>query len=112
MRILYAVGSWGLGHAARALPILRALRAAGHELTVISSGRALLFLRRELAEAVQFLDWPHFPHTLGRNRAEFFIRSALALPAFLRVMYWERARTRELLRGRRFDRIVSDNRYG
>lgn len=112
MRILYAIGSWGLGHASRSLPVLEALRAAGCELTVVSSGRALLLLRREVGDRVEFLDWPHVPTTLGRSALEFYVRSAAAVPAFLRVMAGERAQTRALLRRRRFDRIVSDNRYG
>lgn len=112
MRILYAIGSWGLGHAVRSLPVLEALRGAGCELTVVSSGRALLLLRRELGGDAAFLDWPHVPHTVGRGALEFYLRSAAAVPAFLRVMTWERAQTRALLRRRRFDRIVSDNRYG
>jgi len=112
MRILYAVGSWGLGHAARSLPVLEALHADGHEVTVISSGRALLMLRRELGERWEFLDWPHFPHTLGRTALGLYTRTAAALPALLRVMWWERRATQALLRRRRFDRIVSDNRYG
>jgi len=112
MRILYAIGSWGLGHAARSLPVLEALQADGHDLTVISSGRALLMLRRELGDRCEFLDWPHFPHTVGRSAAALYARTAVALPAMLRVMTWERQATRTLLRRRRFDRIVSDNRYG
>lgn len=112
MRILYAIGSWGLGHASRSVPILEALRGAGCALTVISHGRALLLLRRELPGDVELLEWPHVPHTLGRTALEFTLRSAAAIPAFLRVMVWERAQTRALLQRRRFDRIVSDNRYG
>jgi len=112
MRILYAVGSWGLGHAARSLPVIQALRGDGHELTVISHGRALLMLRRELGQGCEFLDWPHFPHTVGRSAPGLYFRTALAIPAMLRVMVRERQATRDLLRHRRFDRIVSDNRYG
>ncbi|MDQ7842669.1 MAG: glycosyltransferase family protein [Armatimonadota bacterium] len=112
MRILYAVGSWGLGHAARSLPVLEALHRDGHELTVISHGRALLMLRRELGHRCEFLEWPHFPHTVGRSALGLYLRTALAIPAMLRVMVWERRATGELLRRRRFDRIVSDNRYG
>ncbi len=112
MRILYAVGSWGLGHAARSLPVIQALLDRGAEVTVASTGRALLLLRQELGERCQLLDWPDVPQTLGRSALEFYARSALALPRMLHVMRRERAWTAELVRRRRFDRIVSDNRYG
>jgi len=112
MRILYAVGSWGLGHATRTLPILHALLEAGAELTVVSAGRALLLLQQELDGRCEFLAWPDVPSTLGRTALEFYARSAAALPRMLAAMAGERARTAALLRRRRLDRIVSDNRYG
>ncbi|MDR7475887.1 MAG: glycosyltransferase family protein [Armatimonadota bacterium] len=112
MRILYAVGSWGLGHATRSLPLIQALLARGAGVTVVSTGRALLLLREELGERCEFVDWPDVPQTLGRSALEFYARSALALPRMVQVMYRERAWTAELVRRRRFDRIVSDNRYG
>lgn len=112
MRILYAVGSWGLGHATRSLPLIQALLEGGAQVTVVSTGRALLLLQRELGRRCEFLDWPDVPQTLGRSAPEFYARSALALPRMVQVMRRERAWTAELLRARRFDRIVSDNRYG
>lgn len=112
MRILYAVGSWGLGHATRNLPVMQALLAAGVDLTVVSHGRALILLRRELGDRCEFLNWPDVPATIARNALAFYARSALALPQMVRTMLEERGRTAALLRTRRFDRIVSDNRYG
>lgn len=55
MRILYAVGSWGLGHATRSLPLIAGLLDAGATLTVVSTGRALPLLRAgtKTAEAVR-----------------------------------------------------------
>ncbi|MDQ7820626.1 MAG: glycosyltransferase family protein [Armatimonadota bacterium] len=112
MRILYGVGSWGLGHATRSLAVLERLLAAGAEVTVVSAGRALALLRRELGDRCALLAWPDVPQTLGRTAWGFYLRSALAVPAMLRVMAAERAATAALHRHRRFDRIVSDNRYG
>lgn len=112
MHILYAIGSWGLGHATRSLPVVRALLARGHDVTVVSHGRALLLLRRELPRDLEFLDWPHVPHTLARTPLGFYLRSAAAIPAMLRIMHAERIWTQELLRHRRVDRLVADNRYG
>jgi len=112
MRVLYAVGSWGLGHATRSLPVIQALLERGVEVTVVCTGRALLLLRQELMERCEFLDWPDVPQTLGRSALEFYARSALAIPHMLLVMLRERSWTENLLRRRRFDRIVSDNRYG
>ncbi|MBI3974819.1 MAG: hypothetical protein HY334_00330, partial [Armatimonadetes bacterium] len=112
MRILYAVGSWGLGHATRSLPVITGLLEAGAEVTVISTGRALLLLRGELGARCEMLDWPDVPQPIGRGALEFHTRAALAVPWFLRSMTRERGWTAALVRQRRVDRIVSDNRYG
>jgi UDP-N-acetylglucosamine transferase subunit ALG13 len=112
MRILYGVGSWGLGHATRSLAVLERLLAAGAEVTVVSAGRALAVLGEELGTRCTLLAWPDVPQTLSRTAWGFYLRSALAVPAMLRVMGAERAATAALHRRHRFDRIVSDNRYG
>ncbi len=112
MRILYGVGSWGLGHATRSLAVLERLLAAGAHITVVSAGRALALLREELDGRCALLAWPDVPQTISRTAWGFYLRSALAVPAMLRVMAAERAATAALHRRSRFDRIVSDNRYG
>lgn len=112
MRILYAVGSWGLGHATRSLPLITALLALNAELTVVSTGRALGVLRAELQDRCEFMDWPDVPHTVARTAWGFYLKTAVAIPRYLAVIRGEHQRTAQLLRVRRYDRIVSDNRYG
>lgn len=112
MRILYGIGSWGLGHATRSVPVVRALLDAGHEVTIASSGRALALLRPEFGDHCELLDWPHVPQTLGYSALGFYVRSASAIPLMLKTMLDERSRTRDFVRRRRVERIVSDNRYG
>ena len=48
MRILYGVVGEGMGHAVRSRVVLQHLMAAGHEVEVMASGRAVDYLRREL----------------------------------------------------------------
>jgi len=50
MQIIYGVCSWGLGHATRSLPIMRKLISEGHELAIISNGRTLELLKKELGK--------------------------------------------------------------
>ncbi|MEM2899174.1 MAG: glycosyltransferase family protein [Thermoplasmata archaeon] len=56
MKIYYGVCSWGLGHATRSLPFVRALVKEGHEIVMVSTGRALELLKRELGESVEYMD--------------------------------------------------------
>ncbi|MGH2348526.1 MAG: glycosyltransferase family protein [bacterium] len=112
MRILYAVGSWGLGHATRSLPILSALAGGGDDVTIISTGRALQALRDDLGERAEFLDWPDVPQTVSRTAWGFYLRTGAAIPWMLAALRREREWTAQLIRRRRVDRIVSDNRLG
>jgi len=112
MRILYAVGSWGLGHATRSLSVIAALAGAGDDVTVISTGRALRVLRGDLGGRVEFLDWPDAPQTISRSAWGFYLRTGAAIPWILAALRREREWTARLVRSGRFDRIISDNRLG
>jgi hypothetical protein len=46
-RILIAPLNWGLGHAARCIPIIKALQEQQFEPVIASDGIALLLLRKE-----------------------------------------------------------------
>jgi uncharacterized protein (TIGR00661 family) len=48
MRILYGVTGEGLGHAMRSRVVVQHLRAAGHDVKVVASGRAFDYLSRHL----------------------------------------------------------------
>ena len=112
LKCLFAVHDWGLGHATRDLPLIRALRSAGHEVTVLSTGRALTLLRRELGETCDFIEFPDMPKPLGRTAAAFYVRMSLAMPRVLWLFRRERAVTTRLCRERGFQRVISDSRLG
>ncbi|SCY22026.1 glycosyltransferase [Thiohalorhabdus denitrificans] len=111
-RILFAVHDWGLGHATRALPLIRGLLEAGHAVTVLSTGPALRLLECELAGRCAFHDLPGIPKPFSRTAAGFYARLTLSLPRVLRAYRRERRFTRELCRQQGIDRIVSDTRFG
>jgi len=102
--------SWGLGHATRDIPIIEELLALGHEVTVGSSGNALALLKRECPQC-NFLLFKDYPAPYSSSR--FFLPSfALGLPALLRAVYLEKRRLDEIVAGKSFDLIISDNRMG
>lgn len=100
--------SWGLGHATRDIPIIEELLARGHEVSIGSSGNALALLQRECPQC-NFLHFKDYPAPYSSSR--FFLPSfAAGLPALLRAIQLEKRRFDEILAGRRFDLIISDNR--
>lgn len=110
--VLFAVHDWGLGHATRDLVLIRGLLDAGHRVTVLSNGRALQLLGSELAGLCDFVQLDDIPKPLGRRAWSFYVRMSLSLPQVFLTFRRERRFVAELHRRRRFDRIVSDSRYG
>lgn len=112
LKCLFAVHDWGLGHATRDLLLIRALLNERHEVTVVSTGRALGLLRHELGASCQFIEFEDIPKPLGRTAAAFYIKMTLSMPKVMLTLRRERALTARLCREHRFDRVISDSRFG
>jgi hypothetical protein len=112
LKVLFAVASWGLGHATRDLPVIRRLLDDGHDVTIVSSDRALALLQRELGSRCTFLDWPDLPFKLARSAPLFYAKFTLSLPLALRAILSEHQALKRLLSFRSFDRVISDSRFG
>jgi UDP:flavonoid glycosyltransferase YjiC (YdhE family) len=102
--------NWGLGHSTRDIPIIKELLSKGHEVTIGTSGNALALLKRECPECnfIVFKDYPA-PYSASRFFLPKFVAS---IPILLRAMARERKKLDQILRGNRFDLIISDNRMG
>lgn len=114
-RILYRVMEWGLGHATRNLPLIKRLAEEGHEVTVTTCGRTQVFLKMELKNKVEFIDFPQdLPNEWGRDCHWVFLlpKLPIILSAAIRSVEKEKMRFEELLSCRSFDVIISDNCYG
>jgi UDP-N-acetylglucosamine transferase subunit ALG13 len=112
LKILFAVASWGLGHATRDLPLIDRLLEGGHDVTVVSSERALALLKQELGRRCTFLEWPDIPMTLSKSAPLFYMKFTFSLPLAFRAIVAERRALEALLEWKHFDRIISDSRFG
>jgi hypothetical protein len=112
MKMLFGVCSWGLGHATRTLPIIRKSIEEGHEVTVVSSGRALSMLKQELGPGPSFARLDDYlpPDTL--NSSYLALETLLRFPIYVMAMLHEREFVKRLLAHRKMDVILSDNRFG
>ena len=61
MRILVAALNWGLGHATRSIPIIKALEQSNYEPILASDGAALELLKKE------------FPHLANHRVVKYII---------------------------------------
>lgn len=108
-RILVAPLDWGLGHASRCIPIIRALLDAKAEVILASNGSALQLLEKEFPD-LETLRLPAY------NVKYYFKNMALNLglqmPRLLYSIYAEHRQIKRLIRARKIDGVISDNRFG
>ncbi len=71
-RILVAPLNWGLGHATRCIPIIRALLEQGHQPLIASDGVALALLRKEFP-SLPFFELPSYKVSYAEKGKNFKI---------------------------------------
>jgi len=108
--IFFAVLNMGLGHASRSLPIIRELIENKFHITIGSSGRSLTFLQKEIPNAI-FFELPDYRFDYSKKGVTLggVIKR---LPFFFRSVIREQKIVQKLLLNRKFDLLISDNRYG
>jgi len=111
MEIIYAVCSWGLGHSTRSLPVIRKLINEDNKLTIISSGRSLDLLKKELGEDVSYKDIVDYPMLLSENARQFMAKSMIYWPVFIKRIESGLIKLNKILEKKKYDLIVSDSRY-
>ncbi len=102
---------WGLGHAARCIPVIKAFRNAGCRVVVASSGPGAELIGREPGMgAIEIVPFPGF--SVSYSRYWLLPHLFLQLPSFLYHIEREK-KMLKILAGRLGpDLIISDNRYG
>ena len=109
-RILVAPLDWGLGHAARCVPIVRALLEKG-ALPVIGANKGPLALLRDEFPQLDHVQIPGMEvrYVKGRSQAWAMARQ---FPAMLRQVREERRAFDKIRRDLRLDAVISDQRFG
>lgn len=109
-RVLVAVLNWGLGHAARSVPLIWELQQQGADVLIGSDGQALHFLEQEIPHG-NFIELPSYqPYYSSTNWMTPTI--LWQLPKFLHVRTKEHTIVKELVDCRKIDGIIADNRWG
>jgi len=111
MEIIYAICSWGLGHSTRSLPVIRKLIEEENNITVISNGRALELLKKELGDNADFIDIVDYPILISENARQFMAKSMIYWPLFIKRIESGLQKLKKILYKKRYDLIVSDGRY-
>jgi uncharacterized protein (TIGR00661 family) len=102
--------NWGLGHASRCIPLITLLISKGIQVTIGASGRPLYLLRQEFP-GLEFIEFPGFSPTYPKS-GMMVGRLFLLIPSFIYNLIFENCKLSKVLKLRKFDIVISDNRYG
>jgi uncharacterized protein (TIGR00661 family) len=100
---------WGLGHATRCIPVVRALQNFGCEPWIATSG-AQEKLLKEVFPDVPFLHLPGYNVHYGKHGV--MLQLFRQIPVIRRHIFTEHAWLQEAIARHGFHGIISDNRYG
>ncbi len=110
-RILLSPLDWGLGHAARCIPIVHELLKQGARVYIACEGATKTMLQQEFPSA-NFLIIPGYNIEYATRKNLFMFRILAQLPkinkAILQENKWVKKKVQEL----KIDGVISDNRLG
>jgi len=110
-RILVAPLNWGLGHATRCIPIIKALIEHGFEPILASDGASLNLLKKEFPDLIH-LELPSY--NISYSKYGFLLKWQLIkkLTKLIIANNKEKKLIENIIENYHIDGIISDNRFG
>ena len=107
-RILICPLDWGLGHAARCVPIIRLLISAGFEVVLAADHEPFELLKKEFPE-IECIRFPSYRISYDHSMA---LSMLLSIPKIFFGIRKEHQKLNQLIEEHRIDMVISDNRFG
>lgn len=109
--ILVAPLDWGLGHATRCIPLIRALTDLGHRVIIATDGPQENLLKKEFPQH-QFLKLPGYQIRYSRSGGWLPFKIIQQLPALWQAVQREHQWLQKAINQHDIDLVIADNRYG
>lgn len=109
--ILVAPLNWGLGHATRCIPVIKALQENNYIPIIASDGIALELLRKEFPY-LQTLELPSYQIEYAKNGKNFKWKLLQNSPKMIEAVLNEKKMVKKWIKKYAIDGIISDNRLG
>jgi uncharacterized protein (TIGR00661 family) len=109
--ILVAPLNWGLGHATRCIPIIKALQDNNHIPIIASDGIALDLLKKEFPY-LKFLELPSYEIEYAKSAKNFKWKLLKNCPRMIEAILEEKRLVKKWISKYEIDGIISDNRLG
>ncbi|MEP5340907.1 MAG: glycosyltransferase [Algibacter sp.] len=110
-RILVAPLNWGLGHATRCIPIIKALIVYGFEPVIASDGVSLVLLQKEFPNVLT-IELPTYDVTYAKKGKHFKLKMLKDSPKLIKAIKAEKKATKTIVDLYHISGIISDNRLG
>jgi len=109
-RILICPLDWGLGHATRCIPVIRAFLEQQAEVLIAADGRPYELLKREFP-SLQFIRLEGY-NVRYPSSGSMAVSMLLSVPKILAGIKREHRELEKIIQQYKIDTVVSDNRYG
>ncbi len=110
MKVLIAPLNWGLGHAARCIPLVRKYVEAGDEVLLGGNGESLVLLHKHFPDLRTIELAPlALTYSAGNSQVGAMVR---ALPKIVRSAWLDHRMLAKRIEQEKIDLVVSDNRFG
>lgn len=106
--VIFGVLNWGLGHATRSIPLIKALQRHGFEVVLASDDGAADLLKEEFPQLI-FEELPAYNIRYGNS---LWLSMALQLPKIVEVSRRENKSLKKLVKKYRPIGVISDSRFG
>lgn len=110
-KILVAPLNWGLGHATRCIPVIKALISQNYEPIIASDGDALALLKKEFPQ-LRVFELPSYNITYPKKGNNFKMKLLKDSPHLLKTIDKEKKAIKSLVKSEDISGIISDNRFG
>ncbi len=110
-RILVAPLNWGLGHATRCIPIIKALINNNYIPIIASDGVALSLLKKEFPN-ISSIELPSYNVTYAKNGKFFKLKMLKDSPKLIKAIKAEKKAIKNIIKNNGINGIISDNRLG
>ena len=102
--------NWGLGHATRCVPIIKALINQGHKVIIAADKAPLAFLQKAFPD-LEFIEFPGFDPKYSRHNTQVF-KLLCSFPGALKDFRRDHKTVESIVKNHNIDIVISDNRFG
>lgn len=111
INILIAPLDWGLGHATRCIPIIKALKNANHNVVAAVNAKQKSLLQNEFND-VRFIDVDGYNIKYSKLPFFFALKILFQVPSILASIRKENNWLKKIVEQEQIDLVISDNRFG